>query len=404
MFHSRILIGVVLAFVPGVAAAEESAALKIAAKLRSGEPVRVVCFGDSVTGVYYHTGGRRAYTDMLGIALRKAFSAADVTTINAGISGHTTANGLARLEKDVLAHKPALVTVMFGLNDMTRVPLDEYRANLKTIIEKCGAAGAEVLLATPNNVIDTSSRPTAKLITYCKAIHQVGHETGTPVCDCYAALELVRTNDALAWRLMMSDEIHPNMAGHKRIAESLAHSITGQDVSLADIPPPSDPLAKTLALLKANKLVKILAMPPLDEQIGAALKETAPEANLDITSWPTAGKSVGQIEKDAQVRVRTMKPNLVLIAVPRMAAFEPSESFIRSYSWIMNWSLSFGVQEWDCVVVHPAVIDPAHADEKQDALVRQLVRAQDLTLIDRAEGDKRPAAQLLSAWLQQQGK
>ncbi len=34
--------------------------------LKEGKPVRVVCFGDSVTGVYYHTGSRRAYTDMLG--------------------------------------------------------------------------------------------------------------------------------------------------------------------------------------------------------------------------------------------------------------------------------------------------------------------------------------------------
>jgi hypothetical protein len=99
-----------------------------------------------------------------------------------------------------------------------------------------------------------------------------------------------------------------------------------------------------------------------------------------------------------------MKPNLVLIAVPRAEPFEAGESFIRSYAWIMNWSLSFGVQEWDCVVVHPAVTDPVHADEKQDALVRRLVRAQDLTLIDRAAGDKRPAAEILRDWLKQQIK
>ena len=42
------------------------------AKLQSSKPLRIVCFGDSVTGVYYHTGSRRAYTDMVGIALKKA--------------------------------------------------------------------------------------------------------------------------------------------------------------------------------------------------------------------------------------------------------------------------------------------------------------------------------------------
>jgi len=34
---------------------------KTAEKLKANQPVKIVCLGDSVTGVYYHTGGRRAY-------------------------------------------------------------------------------------------------------------------------------------------------------------------------------------------------------------------------------------------------------------------------------------------------------------------------------------------------------
>src|SRR5262245_61679351 len=82
--------------------AKESQLPKTRAALESGQPVKIVCFGDSVTGVYYHTGGRRAYTDMLGIALKKACPKADVTMINAGISGHATTNALERIERDVL--------------------------------------------------------------------------------------------------------------------------------------------------------------------------------------------------------------------------------------------------------------------------------------------------------------
>lgn len=382
--------------------AESPALDGVRQKLEAGEPVRVVCFGDSVTGVYYHTGGLRAYTDMLGIALRQAYPKADVTTINAGVSGNTTANGLARIDKDVLSHKPSLVTVMFGLNDMSRVPLDDYRANLKTIIDKCRSAGSQVLLATPNNIITTSGRPTERLITYCDAIRQVGRETGTPVCDCYGDLEAIRTGDALAWRLLMSDEIHPNMDGHKRIAESLARAIGGREVSLADVPPPSPAIGKTLALLKDKKPIKILAMPPLDELVGPALKAIDADATLEIVPWPTAGKTLAQVEKDAQARVRALKPDLVLIAVPRTAKADSQEAFIRSYAWVMNWSLSFGKQEWDCVVVHPSVVDPGQADEKDDALIRQLVAAQDLSLIDREKGDQRPAAQVLADWLKMQ--
>ena len=67
-------------------------------KLLTGGNVRVVCFGDSVTGVYYHTGSRRAYTDMLGVALSRIGPQSDVQMINAGISGNTTADGLARID------------------------------------------------------------------------------------------------------------------------------------------------------------------------------------------------------------------------------------------------------------------------------------------------------------------
>ena len=378
----------------GFAFGEEPPLPKTRAALESGKPVTIVCFGDSVTGVYYHTGGRRAYTDMLGIALKKAYPQADVTMINAGISGHATTNALERIERDVLAHKPTLVTVMFGLNDMVRVPLDQYRANLGKIIDQCRAAGAEVLLCTPNNVITTSGRPTEKLVTYCDAIRSVGKDRGIPVCDTYAALEALRSEDALAWRLLMSDEIHPNMDGHKRMAEVLARSISGKEPSLADVPPPTPVLVKTTRLVKEKKPVKVLAMQPLDASMVAALKETTGGTQFEVISWQVAGKTLPEIETDAQARVRPLKPDLVVIAVPRSAAADAPEQFIRSYAWIMNWSLSFGTAEWDCVVVHPSVNEPDKTGENDD-LMRQLVRAQDLTLIDRGQDDRRETTAIL---------
>ncbi len=394
MQRSHLVLSLLLSF-GGSALADQPQLPKTAAALQSGQPVTIVCFGDSVTGVYYHTGGRRAYTDMLGIALKKAYPKADLTMINAGISGHATTNALERIERDVLKHKPTLVTVMFGLNAMVRVPLDQYRANLGTIIDQCQGAGAEVLLCTPNNVITTSGRPTEKLVTYCDAIRAVGKERGIAVCDAYAALEALRSEDALAWRLLMSDEIHPNMAGHKRMAEVLAKSISGKEVSLADVPPPTPVLVKAQQLVKEKKPVKVLAMQPLDASIAAALKEATGGTQFEVTPWAVSGKSLPEIEKEAQARVRALKPDLVVISVPRSATAESQEQFIRSYAWIMNWSLSFGTAEWDCVVVHPSVIEPDKAGEHDD-LIRQLVRAQDLTLIDRTKEDRRPLAEILA--------
>ncbi|WP_406695937.1 GDSL-type esterase/lipase family protein [Singulisphaera sp. Ch08] len=370
------------------------------AALQGGKPVRVVCFGDSVTGVYYHTGSRRAYTDMLGVALRRTYPTAEVAMTNAGISGHTTRDALARIDRDVLSHKPTLVTVMFGLNDVARLPIEEYRKNLGEIIARCQAAGAEVLLCTPNNVITTKDRPIGRLLTYCQAAREVSKSLNVPVCDVYAELETQRERDPLAWRLCMSDEIHPNMDGHKRIAESLSHAITGKDVSLADVAPLPPLLSRTAARLKAGQPIRLVAMPPFDEQLSAALKAEAPDARLEITRWPTEGKTLSELEQDAKARIRPTAPDLVVIAAPRSARSETLESLIHDYAWLMNWSLNFGAGGWDCIVVHPSVISPDPAGEHDD-LIRQLVRAQDLPLIDRRPGDDRPATEILRAWLSQ---
>jgi lysophospholipase L1-like esterase len=358
------------------------------------EPITVVCLGDSVTGVYYHTGGLRAYPEMLQIALGRLYPQSPPTVVNAGISGNTTQNGLDRLDRDVLGRKPQLVTISFGLNDMVRIAPEKFRANLVELVRRCRAGGSEVLLCTPNAVVDTAGRPTSRLIEYCELIRRAAREEKVAICDQYAAGEAFRRRDAGAWRLSMSDEIHPNMAGHKRMAEELCRSITGRDVSLDEVGPPSPALARTWGLLKAKKPVRVLAMPPYDKLIAGALRSFVTDAQVEVTPWPTSGKTLPEIEQAANVLVRKLKPDLVLLAVPREAEASDEERFVRSYSWIMNWSLSFGRQEWDCLVAHPAVAAPTVAHPR-DELVRQLVRAQHLHLLDRADADRSSMPQLL---------
>mgnify|MGYP003347846583 CR=1 FL=1 len=53
----------------------------------SEKPLTIVCLGDSVTGVYYHTGGRRAYPEMLEVALRKLHPDTPINVINGDVLG-----------------------------------------------------------------------------------------------------------------------------------------------------------------------------------------------------------------------------------------------------------------------------------------------------------------------------
>ncbi len=357
---------------------------------------RIVCLGDSVTGVYYHTGGQRAYPEMLELALNARHSDNIVRVINAGVSGNTTSDGLARLEADVLQHRPNIVTISFGLNDMVRVPADQFRLNLEQLIDRCRAEDSLVVLCTPNAVINTEGRPIVKLEEYCEIIRTVAIDKHVTVCDQYLAGERLKERAPWTWRLTMSDVIHPNMDGHKRMAEELYRCLIGSDVCLDQVEPPAPNLAKTRKQLSEGATIRVLAMEPLAASVEAAIRRVNANAKIELTLWVTTGKTLTQLEQEANATVRALKPDLVVLTIPADAQFESDEQFVHSVSWIMNWSLSFGRQEWDCVVVHPSVFTPVDDPAKAD-LIRRLVHAQHLGLIDRTSEPK-PSDEVMNAW------
>jgi len=118
--------------------------VNVTASAASAEPVRILALGDSLTAGYGLAAGS-AFPARLEQALRA--EGRDVRVINAGISGDTTAGGLARLEWS-LADKPDLAIIELGANDGLR-GLDPKltQANLEAILTRLEAAGIKVLLA-----------------------------------------------------------------------------------------------------------------------------------------------------------------------------------------------------------------------------------------------------------------
>lgn len=398
-----VLIGAVF-FLVSSAVAGEPAAPAFVSLLNAAQPTPVVvCFGDSVTGVYYHTGGRRAYTDMVAIALEQEYPGTTVSAINAGISSNTTEDALSRIDRDVLAHQPDLVTIMFGLNDMTRVPLDAYEQNLVTIIQKCRTAGAEVLLCTPNSLRNTNDRPIDKLEEYMAVVRAVAISEQTPLVDCYRAFESVRERDELDWAFLMSDDIHPNMDGHKRIAEEIVGAISGAPVSLADIGPIPLAIPHTIELLRDGNPIRVAAMPPYDTLIPSALQALWPDAQVTVTTWPVDGQSLAEIEAHSK-GIRAAKPDLVFVAVPVEAEAESTGAFIERFSWVLNNSISFGTSEWDCVAAPPSLLDPHLAGEhlERDRDMQRLIRAQDLGAVERSDSGVENVDAILKQWLTNQ--
>jgi acyl-CoA thioesterase-1 len=105
---------------------------------------RIVCFGDSLTAGYGTEPGQ-AYPDYLQADLDHRGYA--YLVVNAGVSGNTTKDGVARL-RSILAMKPAIVVVEFGGNDGLRgLRIADSRANLDHIVSTLTASGTKVVLA-----------------------------------------------------------------------------------------------------------------------------------------------------------------------------------------------------------------------------------------------------------------
>src|SRR3954451_11480321 len=104
----------------------------------------IVCFGDSLTA-----GAGLDPAQSYPEVLQKELDARGYRyrVVNAGVSGDTTQDGLARLAM-VAAEKAELVVLEFGANDGLRgQPVASATANLREMIEALQRAGAKVVLA-----------------------------------------------------------------------------------------------------------------------------------------------------------------------------------------------------------------------------------------------------------------
>jgi lysophospholipase L1-like esterase len=123
-------------------------------------PVTVVVFGDSITASKEQPEAQR-WPSLLQERLKAGDADRQIRVINAGVGGNTSREGLARIEKDVLAHKPDLVAIEFGGNDATddtkrHVDLKEFEQNLAVIIAKVREVNpkAVVVMTTFPPIVD----------------------------------------------------------------------------------------------------------------------------------------------------------------------------------------------------------------------------------------------------------
>jgi len=202
---------------------------------------RIVFLGDSVTAAGVRPTG---YITLATKQIELAYPDLDVELIGAGIGGHKVPDCQKRLQTDVLDHKPTIVFIYIGINDVWHwthpkvvargkkgTTPEAFESGLRDMIKKINGAGARVILCTPTVIgekPDGSNPDDARLDQYADISRTVAKETNSQLLDLRKAFisNLKQINaENLTQGVLTSDGVHMNDAGNKLISKLVLEAL-----------------------------------------------------------------------------------------------------------------------------------------------------------------------------------
>ncbi|RYG68727.1 GDSL family lipase [bacterium] len=198
---------------------------------------RVVFYGDSITE-------QRLYTTFVETFAVTRFPKLPVTFVHSGWGGDRVSGGGGgpidtRLQRDVLAYNPTVMTIMLGMNDAAYRAFDQgifdtYANGYVSILDKvkAGAPNVRFTVIQPSAYDDVTRAPAdypggynGVLRRYSDFVKKTGDERkltvadlNTPVVDMLKKANA--TDPALAQKII-ADRVHPGPGGHLIMAEGL---------------------------------------------------------------------------------------------------------------------------------------------------------------------------------------
>ncbi len=194
-------------------------------------PKKIVCLGDSITCNWY----KPSYVNVLQEMATEQFPTDQTEFVAAGINGEIAQDAYYRLDRDVVAHSPDLVTIMLGHNDadINRNTSPVLFANyIRKIINYLQhVSKAHLLLVSPQQV--GSSELALRYQPYLEQLKLAATDKKlqyVSLWEVFAEHDLtsIYTGTINSTYLHGSgpDYVHPNELGQKRIADKLLTRLT----------------------------------------------------------------------------------------------------------------------------------------------------------------------------------
>jgi lysophospholipase L1-like esterase len=205
--------------------------------LKDGD--RVVFYGDSITD-------QRLYTTFTESFVVTRFPQLKVSFVHSGWGGDRVTGGgggpiEVRLQRDVIAYKPTVLTIMLGMNDGSYRAFNpeifqRYSNGFESIVQNVKQAlpGIRITAILPSPYDDVTRAPTfaggynAVLVRYGEFLKELASREDLAVADLntpvVAALKKAKSIDPELALKLLPDRVHPGPGGHLLMAEALLKS------------------------------------------------------------------------------------------------------------------------------------------------------------------------------------
>jgi acyl-CoA thioesterase I len=194
----------------------------VGSKLRPGGVVTIVALGSSSTTGFGAFGGHTAFPDVMKDELLRLHPGVRIELINSGRIMEDLGDNIARLDDDVLRHKPDLVIWQIGTNDVVwRGIADNAKGMLNDAVRRIKAAKSDVVLLdlqyAPLVTLTSRYERMEKMIADVAAEQNVGH---------FPRFVLMkRAIDAGVSGLVSWDGLHNSSDGYACVGIALARMI-----------------------------------------------------------------------------------------------------------------------------------------------------------------------------------
>lgn len=190
--------------------------------LRDHQPVTIQCMGDSVTaGTGLADRDRERYATVLQAILRERLGYDNIVCYSRAVGGAKVNDARCWVGRDFADVQPDLVTIAYGYNDKSNtVPADYYRYALNDYIDRIAHVTDGNAAICPITTLPGASHRFVMLDDFAQQVRELCAERGDVTCIDLAAQ--IKPMGREAWGELLGDLAHPNVQGHRWIANAIA--------------------------------------------------------------------------------------------------------------------------------------------------------------------------------------